>query len=95
MECTHKTPARHAPVVYTHRYHNQSTIKLVVRDEDAVTDRSKHIDVRYHYTKHLVKSQQLKLRHISTTDQLADMFTKALQRVQLHKLAATVMNTSA
>jgi hypothetical protein len=72
---------------------NESAIKLVVRDEDAVTDRSKHIDVRYHYTKQLVNEKQVRLEHVATIDQLADMFTKGLPRVQLRKLSAVVMNS--
>jgi Reverse transcriptase (RNA-dependent DNA polymerase) len=38
---------------------NMSTIALAVRDQDECTDRTKHIDVRYHYTRDLIVSKQM------------------------------------
>ena len=44
--------------------------------------RSKHIDVRYHFVRERVEAKDIELRYIKTTDQVADIFTKALARDQ-------------
>jgi hypothetical protein len=41
-------------------------------------DCSKHIDVRYHYIRECVEEDRVRLESIGTTEQLADMLTKAL-----------------
>ena len=40
--------------------------------------RSKHIDIRYHYVRAKVKSGEIKLVYCNTDDQLADLLTKYL-----------------
>ncbi|GKD21973.1 hypothetical protein Tco_1223676 [Tanacetum coccineum] len=42
--------------------------------------RTKHIDVRYHFTKEQVKNDVVELYFVETNFQLADIFTKALAR---------------
>lgn len=48
--------------------------------------RTKHIDIRHHYIRELVESQQLKIDHVSTEHQLADIFTKALDNSRFEML---------
>ena len=63
--------------------------KLMVDNKSAIAlaknpihhDRSKHIDVKYHFIRECVEEGQLELDHVRTLDQLADMLTKALGRV--------------
>ena len=55
---------------------NQSTIAL--SKNPVFHDRSKHIDVRYHYIRECVEEDRVRLESIGTTEQLADMLTKAL-----------------
>ena len=47
--------------------------------------RSKHIDIRYHFTRERVESEEIKLVYVPTEHQLADLLTKALgsQRVAM------------
>jgi hypothetical protein len=40
--------------------------------------RTKHIDIRHHFIRDLVEQNIITLEHVGTTDQLADIFTKAL-----------------
>ncbi|MGV7988943.1 Ty1/Copia family ribonuclease HI, partial [Mycobacterium kansasii] len=40
--------------------------------------RSKHIDTRYHFLRDHVKQKMMKLEYCHTTEQVADIFTKAL-----------------
>jgi hypothetical protein len=45
-------------------------------------DRSKHIDVKYHYIRECVDSGIVEVDHVETAEQLADVLTKALGRVK-------------
>ena len=49
-------------------------------------DRSKHIDVRYHYIQECVKENRVKLESVGTVEELADILTKALGRERFCEL---------
>lgn len=48
--------------------------------------RTKHIDIKHHFIIELVEDKVVTLEHVSTKNQLADIFTKALDVVQFEKL---------
>jgi hypothetical protein len=60
---------------------NQGGISLA-RDP-VFHDRSKHIDIQYHYTRDLLKEGRVNLNYVSTKEMIADLLTKALPRVLL------------
>ena len=68
---------------------NQACISMV--NSPVYSDRNKHIDVRYHYTRWLVEEGVVEVKYISTHKQLADIFTKALPRDQFKKLRNIIM----
>jgi 2-polyprenyl-6-methoxyphenol hydroxylase-like FAD-dependent oxidoreductase len=43
-------------------------------------ERSKHIDTRFHYIRECVEEGMLKVQHVNTNDQLADILTKSLEK---------------
>ena len=43
-------------------------------------DRSKHIEIRYHFIRDQVQRGAVQLQYIPTDDQVADILTKALPR---------------
>lgn len=45
----------------------------------------KHIDIKYHYSRSLVEEKRLEVKHVGTTEQTADIFTKPLERVKFEK----------
>jgi hypothetical protein len=55
---------------------NQSCIKLL--ENPMFHDRSKHIEIRYHFIGDYVQRGAVKLQYISTDAQVADILTKAL-----------------
>ena len=65
----------------------ESTVKLMVDNQSAITlsknpvhhNRIKHIDTRYHFIRECVEDKKIEIGFIWTEDQLADMFTKALE----------------
>ena len=69
-------------------------MKLLVDNKSAITlsknpvhhERIKHIDTRYHYVRECVERGQIDIEHVSTTEQLLDILTKALGRVRFVEL---------
>lgn len=53
-----------------------------------INQRNKHIDISYHYVRDSVLANRIALSSCSTTDQLADPLTKALERLRHEKLIA-------
>ena len=48
--------------------------------------RTKHIDIKHHFIRDLVSNKEVKIEYVSTLNQLADIFTKALPSDQFVKL---------
>lgn len=53
-------------------------------------DRSKHIETKYHYIRDCVDGGRIKIGHVSTDRQLADILTKALGRVRFQELRVMI-----
>ncbi|KAL6280524.1 hypothetical protein ACE6H2_017405 [Prunus campanulata] len=49
-------------------------------------DRTKHISPKFFYTHELQKNQEIKVRQIRSSDNLADLFTKSLPKCTFQKL---------
>ena len=73
---------------------NQSTFALARRDTMMSNDRTKHIDVRYHYTRQLVTSNQIALTYVPTQHQVADIITKDLAKTAFRPLAVQILNVN-
>jgi hypothetical protein len=65
---------------------NQGALALTTNNK--FHTRTKHIDIRYHYVRSLVRSGLLDLQYCPTEDNIADIFTKVLPRLRLTKLRA-------
>lgn len=63
---------------------NQGAIALA--KTNTFHSRSKHIDIRYHYIRDIVKKKEAVLEWIPSKENLADIFTKAIARPQFEKL---------
>jgi hypothetical protein len=59
---------------------NQSCIKL--SENPVFHDRSKHIDIRYHFIRDCVQRGVVQLQYIPTEEQVADILTKALGKAK-------------
>ena len=60
--------------------HNQSGIRL--SKNLVFHDRSKHIDIRYHFIQDMVQQGAVRLDHIGTDEQVEDILTKPLTKVR-------------
>jgi hypothetical protein len=74
---------------------NQSAISLC--KNPVFHDRTKHIDVRYHFARSCVEQGKLEVEHVRTNEQHADILTKALARFRFQelkeKIGMCVVNT--
>ena len=69
---------------------NQAAI--AVSSGDRVShSRTRHIDLRHHYVRELVESGWLRVAWVSTSEQMADVCTKALPKHTFEGLIARVM----
>ena len=57
---------------------NQSAMAIAKNPQ--FHDRTKHIEVRYHYLHDKVEAKELDLEYIPTGEQVADVLTKVLNR---------------
>lgn len=56
--------------------------------------RAKHIDVKYHFIREKCNSKEVKLKHISTEEQQADLMTKSLPKPRFNYLNQLIGLTS-
>lgn len=71
---------------------NMSCIEIATNHR--TRPRTKHLSVRLHHFRSHVVQKTITIQHVSTTEQLADMFTKPLARVQFQKLRDRLMGWS-
>ena len=62
---------------------NNSCIKLAQNPQE-----SRHIQVKYHFIRSLVKDGKISVQYCNTKNQLADLFTKGVNGPKLKKLTA-------
>jgi hypothetical protein len=78
-----------APILYGDNQSTQELTRTGVKSE-----RTKHIDIKYHFVTDEVSSGKVRLQWISTTQQLADVLTKALGTLQHRALCDKLMVTA-
>ena len=68
---------------------NTSTINLAKNEVEH--SRTKHIDVRFHFIKHYLKNESIKLDYVKTTEQLSDILTKRMDNKTFKHLCNKLM----
>ena len=61
---------------------SQSALKIA--EEPSQYKRIKHVDIRYHYIRHLLNNSQVNIDYVPGTENPADALTKALSPVKHH-----------
>jgi hypothetical protein len=59
---------------------NQSCVKL--SKNHVFHDKSKHIEIKYHYIRDMVQRKAVHVQYLPTHEQIADIFTKSLARTK-------------
>jgi len=62
---------------------NQEAIALVKNPH--LHERSKHIDICYHFIRDLIEQKKLKIEYISIAEMIADAMTKSLTRISFER----------
>lgn len=60
---------------------NQSCIKISINP--VFHDKSKHIEIKFHYLRDMVFRKIVEMKYISTNEKTADILTKPLSKVKL------------
>lgn len=63
---------------------NQSAIRVAKNPE--LHKRLKHVDIKYHFIREKVESDEIEIKYLDTYSQIGDIFTKPLQSVRFVKL---------
>ena len=71
---------------------NQSTIKIA--SHRITSQRSKHLDIKYHFIREAIINGVVKLVYIPTNDQLADILTKILKPDSTRRLRSRLFGLS-
>jgi hypothetical protein len=59
---------------------NQSCITMI--ENPVFHDKTKHIEIQYHYIRDMVQKGAVKLQYVGTNEQVANVLTKPLSRVK-------------
>lgn len=68
---------------------NQGALRIATNYDGG--KRTKHVDIRYQHTKTEFKAENIQVRYVHTSDQVADIFNKPLGRVNFEKLRTQVL----
>ena len=77
------TPINSSPTII---YEDNAACVAQVRGGYIKWDKTKHISPKFFYTHELQKSRQVDVKQICSSDNLADLFTKALPTSTFEKL---------
>lgn len=61
------------------KYQQRSSSEKLLKNP-VVHRRTKYIDIKFHYTRKLIKDGIIRVQHVKSSEQLADVLTKSLTR---------------
>lgn len=62
------------------KLHGDNTASLILVDQPLVNERSKHIDIAYHYVRDLKERNLIAVEYVTTKRMIADGLTKPLPK---------------
>jgi hypothetical protein len=74
-------------------YSDSNSAKLLAKNE-TYHQRTKHIDIRYHYIRQEINKSNVILYYVPTYEEQADILTKAAKRTAFYYLTSKLMSTS-
>ena len=71
--------------------HCDNQAAIAISKNDVHHDRTKHINIRYHFIRETIVSKEIEVQWVPTKDQLADALTKPVGRNRLSYLRHKIM----
>ena len=71
---------------------NTSAMKLESNELQSYGEKSRHTDIKFFFTKDVLKRENIELKHCPTERMIADHFTKPLQGALFKKLRDMIMD---
>jgi hypothetical protein len=68
------------------RIHTDSQSAMAMTEKQNFSNRTKHVDIKYHFIKDLIRTEQIKLEYVPTETNIADMMTKPLGANRIRQL---------
>ena len=77
---------------------NQLSFKLKCDNQAAISltknpinhNRSKHIDIKYHFLRDEIENNALEIQYVPTEDNVADVFTKPMSKIKFQKFKSSL-----
>ena len=67
-----------------------NTASIQIASQVGVSDRTKHMQIKYHFLRHKLESEVFTLEYLNTKKMLADMLTKPLPGPALYPMLASI-----
>jgi hypothetical protein len=71
---------------YPIRIRTDNQAAMILASKPIMTGRSKHIEIKYHFVQDVVARGIMKLEYVQSTENAADIFTKALPKLRHHDM---------
>ncbi|PKU68279.1 Retrovirus-related Pol polyprotein from transposon TNT 1-94 [Dendrobium catenatum] len=84
----------HIPQITPTTVYCDNTSAIALANNPVFHARTKHIEVDCHFIRDCIKKHHISVHHICTTDQLADLFTKALSNPRFKLLSSKLTATT-
>jgi hypothetical protein len=75
--------------------HEDNQPAIHIASNPVTSGNSKHFDVRCHYVRDKVEDGMIEIKYLETGSMVADMMTKALDRVKFEKHRTTTLGAAA
>jgi hypothetical protein len=63
-----------------------NTISISISKNTVMHSKTKHIPIKFHFLREQVMSKVIKVEYVGTKDQIVDVFTKNLSKMQFESL---------
>jgi len=79
--------------IKTINIHVDNKATIFMSENQLINQKSKHIDIRYHFIRELILKDKIKLKYVKSMDNVADGFTKYLNRTLMNKFRKNILST--
>lgn len=90
-ELTTRTPYSECSCLKPSNVREDNTAAISLACNDVISTRNKHIDIKTHHVRDLIRKKELILERVGSSEQLADMLTKPVDRYTLRRHSSILL----